>query len=76
MNFGEVGKQVLAEEIASLNRLYERFDDAAFSAVVDLIKNHTGKVVFTGIGKSGYIAQKLSSTFLIRKIEIELACAN
>lgn len=63
MNFGEVGKQVLAEEIASLNRLYERFDDAAFSAVVDLIKNHTGKVVFTGIGKSGYIAQKLSSTF-------------
>ena len=63
MNFGEVGKQVLAEEIASLNRLYERFDDVAFSAVVDLIKNHTGKVVFTGIGKSGYIAQKLSSTF-------------
>jgi len=63
MNFGEVGKQVLAEEIASLNRLYERFDNTAFSAVVNLIKNHTGKVVFTGIGKSGYIAQKLSSTF-------------
>lgn len=63
MNFGEIGKQVLAEEITSLNRLYERFDDAAFNAVVDLIKNHTGKVIFTGIGKSGYIAQKLSSTF-------------
>ena len=63
MNFGEIGKQVLAEEIASLSRLYERFDDTAFNAVVDLIKNHTGKVVFTGIGKSGYIAQKLSSTF-------------
>jgi len=63
MNFGALGKQVLSEEIASLNRLYERFDNAAFSAVVELIKNHTGKVVFTGIGKSGYIAQKLSSTF-------------
>ncbi len=63
MNFSEIGKQVLAEEIASLNRLYERFDNAAFNAVVDLIRNHIGKVVFTGIGKSGYIAQKLSSTF-------------
>ncbi len=63
MDFCEIGKRVLAEEISSLNRLYERFNDVTFSAVVNLIKNHPGKVVFTGIGKSGYIAQKLSSTF-------------
>lgn len=63
MDFCEIGKRVLAEEIASLNRLYGRFNNVTFNAVVNLIKEHPGKVVFTGIGKSGYIAQKLSSTF-------------
>jgi arabinose-5-phosphate isomerase len=58
-----VGKKVLAEEIASLSRLYERFDEASFAEIVSVILNHPGKVVFAGIGKSGYIAQKLASTF-------------
>lgn len=62
-NLGDLGKKVVAEEISSLQRLYERFDSEEFGRVVNLILQHKGKVVFTGIGKSGYIAQKLSSTF-------------
>lgn len=62
-NFEALGKKVLWEEISSLQRLYDRFDGTDFSKVVQLILKHPGKMVFTGIGKSGYIAQKLSSTF-------------
>ena len=63
MNFSSVGKHVLSEEAKSLRRLCGRFDGEAFSRVAELILKHKGKVVFSGIGKSGYIAQKLSSTF-------------
>ena len=63
IDFGFLGKEVLKEEIASLQRLYDHFDNKSFSKVVQLILQHPGKVVFTGIGKSGYIARKLSSTF-------------
>lgn len=61
--FGDIGKQVIQEEISSLQRLADCFDGQAFQSVVELILNHPGKVVFSGIGKSGYIARKLSSTF-------------
>lgn len=33
-----------------------------FQEVVDLILNHKGKVVVCGVGKSGYVAQKLAAT--------------
>lgn len=62
-NLGDLGKKVIAEEIGSLQRLYEHFNAEEFNKVVNLILQHKGKVVFTGIGKSGYIAQKLNSTF-------------
>ncbi len=63
MNFSSIAKQVLSEEAKSLHQLYERFDCEAFSHVAELILKYKGKVVFSGIGKSGYIAQKLTSTF-------------
>ena len=63
MNFGSTAKQVLSEEAKSLQRLCDCFDGETFSRVAELIFQHKGKVVFSGIGKSGYIAQKLSSTF-------------
>lgn len=52
------------KEIASLER---RFNDSSFSknfgAAVELIYKCKGKVVITGVGKSGIIAQKISATF-------------
>ncbi len=38
-----------------------RLDDS-FLAAVRLIQEHSGKVVVTGLGKSGFVAQKLAAT--------------
>jgi len=48
-------------EAASLARAAERLDGELIRAV-DLILAHRGKVVVTGIGKSGHIARKLAAT--------------
>ncbi|MBI5874977.1 MAG: KpsF/GutQ family sugar-phosphate isomerase [Deltaproteobacteria bacterium] len=37
--------------------------DGNFSKAIDLILNSTGKVVITGMGKSGLICQKIAATF-------------
>lgn len=62
MDLSSIGKKVLQEEITSLQRLYQRWDGQTFSSVVQLLSQHQGKVILTGVGKSGYIARKVSST--------------
>jgi arabinose-5-phosphate isomerase len=47
-----------AEAIACAAR---RIDDT-FLAAVRLIEKHSGKIVVTGLGKSGFVAQKLAAT--------------
>jgi arabinose-5-phosphate isomerase len=49
-------------EAASLERAAGRLDGELVRAV-DLILAHPGKVVVTGIGKSGHIARKIVATF-------------
>lgn len=63
MDVSSIGKQVLQEEITSLQRLYQRWDEPTFSSVIQLLSNYKGKVILSGVGKSGYIARKISSTF-------------
>lgn len=58
----QIGKKVLEDEIEALSNLAKNIDDS-FVEAVELILNTKGKVVFTGIGKSGIIAKKISSTF-------------
>ncbi len=53
-------ERVLREEA---NALLKCRIDKNFEKAVDIILNCKGKVVITGIGKSGLIAQKISSTF-------------
>jgi arabinose-5-phosphate isomerase len=48
-------------EAAALTRAAERLDGELIRAV-DLIVAHPGKVVVTGIGKSGHIARKIAAT--------------
>jgi arabinose-5-phosphate isomerase len=36
--------------------------DGQFACAVRLIQEHTGKVIVTGLGKSGFVAQKLAAT--------------
>jgi len=56
-----VARAAIEIEAASLVRAAERLDDELIRAV-DLILAHPGKIVVTGIGKSGHIARKIVAT--------------
>jgi len=56
-----VARAAIEIEAASLTRAAGRLDDELIRAV-DLILAHPGKVVVTGIGKSGHIARKIVAT--------------
>lgn len=61
MNFIEEAKRVILDEARALevlaNSLTEQFEDA-----VNLISESKGRLVISGIGKSGHIGRKISST--------------
>ncbi|TAK85931.1 MAG: KpsF/GutQ family sugar-phosphate isomerase [Betaproteobacteria bacterium] len=57
----ELARRVLAIEADAVRALIERIDER-FAAAVDLIHNRKGRVVVSGIGKSGHIARKIAST--------------
>lgn len=57
----ERGQRVLAIEIAALEAVAERLD-ARFERAVQLLADCRGKVVVTGIGKSGLICRKIAAT--------------
>jgi len=56
-----LARRVLATEADAISRLAERLGDLFVAAVV-LILNCRGRVVVSGIGKSGHIARKLAAT--------------
>lgn len=55
------GREVLLTEAAALTALADAIP-ADFVAVVDLIAHASGRVIVTGIGKSGHIARKIAAT--------------
>ena len=55
-------RRVLALESDALKRLGESLDDS-FAAAVDLFMKTEGRVVVSGMGKSGHIARKIAATF-------------
>lgn len=57
----DIGKKVLKEEINALSTLEANLGEEFVKAVL-LILNTKGKLVLTGIGKSGIIAKKIAST--------------
>ena len=57
----DAARTAMEIEAASIARAAERLDGALIRAV-DLILAHDGKVVVTGIGKSGHIARKMVAT--------------
>jgi arabinose-5-phosphate isomerase len=58
----EEGRRVLKIEAQSILDIAERLN-GAFTKAVDLIMACKGKVIVTGIGKSGQVARKIASTF-------------
>lgn len=57
----DLGKQTIEEEIRALNRLKECLDES-FEKAVKLILEAQGKVIITGMGKSGLIGKKIAAT--------------
>jgi len=57
----ELARQTLQIEAEAVLGLIDRLDDS-FAAAVALIRNCQGRLIVSGIGKSGHIARKIAST--------------
>lgn len=55
--------ELLRLEAASIEAAAARLDNASVEKAIDLISCCRGKVIVTGVGKSGVIAQKIAQTF-------------
>ena len=61
-NFRKIAKEVIEVEIQSLKKLKKNIN-SSFDKVVNTINNcKNGKVIISGVGKSGIIAKKIAST--------------
>jgi arabinose-5-phosphate isomerase len=63
----DLAKDTLKIESRGIHQLVERFDEPtfqhAFYDAVELLLNCQGRIVVSGIGKSGHIANKIAATF-------------
>jgi len=59
--FLDTAARVIRAEADALNTLADGLDDR-FRAAIDLMRNTKGRVIVTGIGKSGHIANKIAAT--------------
>ena len=57
----DTGKNIILREAASLSRIAELLDRNFYSAI-ELLSQCRGKVIISGMGKSGIIGQKIAST--------------
>ena len=57
-----IGKNILDIESSGIKKLKSSLDKN-FAKAVKLLLNNEKKVIFAGLGKSGYIARKISSSF-------------
>ena len=56
------GKRVLALEAAAVQRLADRLGPA-FGRAIELLRAVKGRIIVSGVGKSGIIARKIAATF-------------
>jgi arabinose-5-phosphate isomerase len=61
-DFLQTARRVIAREADALTALGMALDDS-FSRAVDLILGAQGRVIVSGMGKSGHIARKIAATF-------------
>lgn len=61
LDYIAIGRDVLSQEAAALSGLAVRLD-GSFSAACALIEGCQGRVILTGMGKSGHVARKISAS--------------
>lgn len=59
--FLDTARRVIKTEADALGVLADNLDDS-FRAAIDMLLNAKGRVIVTGIGKSGHIARKIAAT--------------
>lgn len=57
----KLGKRVLEQEAEAISQLADMLD-ARFDAAVQKIRNCSGQLILTGLGKSGLVARKVAGT--------------
>ena len=57
----DIARQVIDDEVEALIGLKD-YIDKNFEEIVDVIYKCKGRIIFTGIGKSGHISKKISAT--------------
>ena len=57
----DIARQVIDDEVEALIGL-KNYIDENFEEIVDVIYKCKGRLIFTGIGKSGHISKKISAT--------------
>jgi arabinose-5-phosphate isomerase len=57
-----VGRRVISAEAEALRQQADQLGDA-FAQAVDVLFSARGRIVCTGIGKSGHVARKIAATF-------------
>ena len=57
----EAGKTILEQEAQAIHQIAGRLDES-FSQAVILLASCTGKIIISGMGKSGIIGQKIAAT--------------
>ncbi len=58
----QIAKKVLEDEIKGLNALKNEIN-GDFTKALEMISNLKGRVILSGMGKSGHIANKIAATF-------------
>lgn len=61
INFQQLGLEVIQTELAEIKALQSRIDDT-FSRACELLLSCKGRIVVTGMGKSGHIGGKIAAT--------------
>ncbi len=61
-NFTKIAKEVIETEIQSLKKLKKNIKNSFNKAVQAILNCKKGKVIISGVGKSGIIAKKIAST--------------
>ena len=57
----KIGRKVLEIEAAAISNLIPRIDDS-FDQAVEMLARCRGRVVTTGMGKSGIVCRKIAAT--------------
>ena len=61
-DLNDIARRVLTTEASALTELRDRIDES-FDAAVRMLDGCRGKVVVSGMGKSGLVAKKIAATF-------------